>query len=433
MFNFKHLADKYKLIMVDIDNTLFNYTFAHKKALEQVMEKFNFSLKDYENAKMIINTRNLSANHHKKELYFKIICENKNIHFSKAKDMFEFYNSNFILNLKVDKTMFEFLSYIKTVNKMVIAITNFYFIEQINKLNHANLINFIDYLVCSEEFELEKPNKALINRALNLYKNDIAEEDIVMIGDSIADNFLEEGYKINYYPYNCSKLLISISGKSGSGKTTLSKAISEVYESFIISTDGYHKYERNSKMWERLTHYNPEANNLIQLAMDIKYIYQDIGNICIPLYDHKDGIIVKSDKIEVRDLDVVIIEGLHTLYEEVIGDFVKIKIYIDSDEADNQKINRDIVERNYEYSKIIKTIKKREEDYKKYLEKQKDNVNFLITIKEGHFIIELKEVLLNDFLQNKYFGKYDDLLNTIKNIFEKIIQNRWVIKNDKWY
>ncbi|EAK5966751.1 HAD family hydrolase, partial [Campylobacter lari] len=33
MFNFKYLADKYKLIMVDIDNTLFNYTFAHKKAL----------------------------------------------------------------------------------------------------------------------------------------------------------------------------------------------------------------------------------------------------------------------------------------------------------------------------------------------------------------------------------------------------------------
>lgn len=430
MFNFKYLADKYKLIMVDIDNTLFNYTFAHKKALEKVMEKFNFSLREYEDAKMIINARNLSANHHKKELYFKIICENKNIHFSKAKKMFEFYNKTFILNLKVDRAMFKFLSYIKTIDKTVIAITNFYFIEQINKLEHANLINFIDYLVCSEEFELEKPNKALIDRALKLYKKNITEEDIVMIGDSVADDFLGGGYRINYYPYNCSKLLISISGKSGSGKTTLSNLFNDVYESFIISTDGYHKYERNSKMWERITHYNPEANNLIQLAMDIKHIYQDIGNICIPLYDHKDGVINKSGKIEVRDLDIVIIEGLHTLYEEVIGDFVKIKIYIDSDEADNQKINRDSVERNYERSKIIETIKKREDDCKKYLEKQKDNANFLITIKDGNFIIELKEILINDYLQNKYFGKYDDLLNTIKNIFEKILQNRWVFNND---
>ncbi|EAK5790430.1 HAD-IA family hydrolase, partial [Campylobacter lari] len=337
---------------------------------------------------------------------------------------------NFILNLKVDRAMFKFLSYIKTIDKTVIAITNFYFIEQINKLEHANLINFIDHLVCSEEFELEKPNKALIDRALKLYKKNITEEDIVMIGDSVADNFLGEGYGINYYPYNCSKLLISISGKSGSGKTTLSNLFNDVYESFIISTDGYHKYERNSKIWERITHYNPEANNLIQLAMDIKYIYQDIGNICIPLYDHKEGVINRSDKIEVKDLDIVIIEGLHTLYEEVIGDFVKIKIYIDSDEADNQKINRDSVERNYERSKIIETIKKREDDYKKYLEKQKDNANFLITIKDGNFIIELKEILINDYLQNKYFGKYDDLLNTIKNIFEKILQNRWILNND---
>ncbi len=77
--------------------------------------------------------------------------------------------------------------------------------------------------------------------------------------------------------------------------------------------------------------------------------------------------IVKSDEIEIKDLDIVIIEGLHTLYQEVIGDFVKIKIYIDSDEADQQKINRDSKERNYSHSKIIDTIQKREEDYKNIL------------------------------------------------------------------
>lgn len=27
MFNLKNIAEKYKLVMVDIDNTLFNYTF----------------------------------------------------------------------------------------------------------------------------------------------------------------------------------------------------------------------------------------------------------------------------------------------------------------------------------------------------------------------------------------------------------------------
>ncbi|AJC87296.1 HAD-IA family hydrolase [Campylobacter insulaenigrae] len=428
MFNLNDVAKKYKLIMVDIDNTLFNYTFAHKKALENVMLQFNFSIEDYNHAKKSLDKRNLAANHHKKELYFKIICENKNIHFAKAKEMFELYTFTFIENIKVDKTMFNFLSYVKKLNKKVIAITNFYFIEQMNKLNRANLTGMIDYLVCSEEFELEKPNKALINRALELYKEPIDDEEIIMIGDSAVDNFLGGGYRINYYPYNCSKLLISISGKSGSGKTTLSKAIDEIYTSFIISTDGYHKYERNSKIWERITHYNPKANNLIQLAMDIKHIYQDIGNILhIPLYDHTNGVIIKSDKVKVKDLDIVIIEGLHTLYKEVIGDFVKIKIYIDSDEADSQKINRDSLERNHEKSKIIDTIKKREKDYKDYLEKQKDNANFLVVVRNGKFIIELKDILLNNYLQREYNGEYKDLIKTIQDIFTIILQNRWVL------
>lgn len=184
-------------------------------------------------------------------------------------------------------------------------------------------------------------------------------------------------------------------------------------------------------MWERVTHYNPEANNLIQLAMDIKHIYQDIGNkLHIPIYDHKNGVIVKSDEIKIKDLDIVIIEGLHTLYQEVIGDFVKIKIYIDSDEADRQKINRDSKERNYSHSKIIDTIQKREEDYKKYLEKQKDNANFLILVRDGIFKIYLKDILLNNYLQKEYTGRYEDLIQTVKDIFDLILKNRWVKEND---
>ncbi|WP_432763323.1 hypothetical protein [Campylobacter jejuni] len=45
---------------------------------------------------------------------------------------------------------------------------------------------------------------------------------------------------------------------------------------------------------------------------------------------------------------------MHTLYQEVIGDFVKIKIYIDSDEADQQKINRDRISNHYNFFFINK-------------------------------------------------------------------------------
>ncbi|EKZ7402651.1 uridine kinase, partial [Campylobacter coli] len=58
MFNLRKIAEKYKLVMVDIDNTLFNYTFAHKNALEVVMDQYGFTLQEYNLAKMMIEKRN---------------------------------------------------------------------------------------------------------------------------------------------------------------------------------------------------------------------------------------------------------------------------------------------------------------------------------------------------------------------------------------
>ena len=60
-------------------------------------------------------------------------------------------------------------------------------------------------------------------------------------------------------------LLISISGKSGVGKTTISNILAQCLgkdKCLILSTDDLHKYERNDSMWENITHFNPEANNI---------------------------------------------------------------------------------------------------------------------------------------------------------------------------
>lgn len=83
MFNLRKIAEKYKLIMVDIDNTLFNYTFAHKNALEATMKQYNFTLEDYDLAKKMIAKRRLSANHHKKSYILKLFVKIKIFIFQK--------------------------------------------------------------------------------------------------------------------------------------------------------------------------------------------------------------------------------------------------------------------------------------------------------------------------------------------------------------
>lgn len=435
LFNLNELIQNKDVIFIDIDNTLFNYSEAHKKALESVLTLFELDISLYNKAKLNIKKRDLKSNHHKKELYFKNMCEMSNLHFTEALDMYEHYQRMFEKNLLVDNTMMNLLKYAKKNNKKVIAITNYYVIPQIKKLKAARFDKLIDHLITSEEFEVEKPNKTLFNRASEL-AGFPSKDKIIMFGDSVVDDL--SCYGIQSYPYNCSKLLISISGKSGAGKSTLTEIISEVLDAKVIEGDGYHKYERTHPAWNNVTHYNPEANNLIQLGLDIKSIYQEINSIQVPIYNHENGKFEKPTELD-KELDTLIIDGLHSLYPEVTGDFVKIKIFIDNEFADAQKIERDTAHRNKTEEEVQKSIDKREQDYLKYIETQKEYANFVITLKNEQICeicikhdIEINPDELNCF-RHIHYEEYlklllfkDDLFGVIKQIFKQIKDNRWV-------
>ena len=433
MFNLTKLLKDKEVIFIDIDNTLFNYNIAHKKALNKVLNFFNIDISIYNKAKINIKKRDLKSNHHKKELYFKNICEIEGKHFTEALEMYELYHKTFIKNLLIDNSMMELLKYTKQNNIKVLAITNYYVIPQIKKLIASDFSKYIDYLITSEEFEVEKPNIKLLNRAIELSGN-ISKDKIIMFGDSVVDDLT--CYNIDSYPYNCSKLLISISGKSGAGKSTITKLLKEIFNSEVIEGDGYHKYERSHEAWNNVTHYNPAANNLVQLGLDIKSIYQEINSIEVPIYNHENGKFQKPAELS-KDLDTLIIDGLHSLYPEVTGDFVKIKIFIDNSFADSQKIERDVIHRNKTEEEVQKSIDKRELDYLKYIDNQKEYSNFVISIFEHGCTIRISDFINIDYDKiesNKVIDQTgvfltlekDDLFKVLKQIFENIKEQRWI-------
>lgn len=435
MFNLFNQLNQYDYIFVDIDNTLYNYKFAHNKAIEATSEFFGFSLTEFEKAKKDIKKRGLKANQHKKELYFKKLCENKSLHFTISNTMYKYYFDVFLSNIIVDRSMFEFLKKSKENGKTIVAITNYYVLPQISKLLTSNLYAYIDFMITSEEFEEEKPHTKLLNYAKKI-SGCTDNSKIVMIGDSTADNFYQFG--IRSYPYNCSKLMISVSGKSGAGKTTLSHILEEVFEdSFAIEGDGYHKYERNHPKWKNITHYNPEGNNLVQLSLDIQRIYQDIGDISIPIYNHDNGLFEKPIDVSHKDLDVVIIDGLHSLYEEVTGEFVKIKIFLDNIDADKQKVERDIKERNKTEEEVLNSINKREADYDSFIKKQKQFSNFKVNLYSDSFeFVISNDIDLCDFESELAFishnekdcvitGDKEDYFILFKDVLKYIKEKRW--------
>ena len=207
MFNLDKIIKDYNVILVDLDNTLFNYTYAHNHAIQSVQEKFKFSTKEYEEAKVNIKKRDLKANHHKKELYFKNICETRNESFFIAYEMYQEYLNVFHENLLADRSMLQMLTNAKESGKKIIAITNYYAIPQMKKLETTGYVGLINHLITSEEFEVEKPNVKLLNRALEL-SGESDKSKVIMFGDSVVDDL--GIYDIKYIPYNCAKLLISI-------------------------------------------------------------------------------------------------------------------------------------------------------------------------------------------------------------------------------
>jgi len=428
MINLKKLVENYSTIFIDVDNTLFNYTYAHEKALREVFRRWNLVKADYTLAKREVKKRELEVNDHRKEFGFKIICENKNLHFTEASKMYSCYEDIFHANMYVDKSMLEMLKYAHENDKKVVAITNFYILPQIKKLEILGMAQYIDYLVTSEEFEVEKPNKILFDRALTLAGSPDPAR-VIMFGDSMVDNTDHLGIK--YYPYNCTKLLISISGKSGAGKSTINKALNEIWNCSVIEGDGYHKFERNHPNWKKLTHYNPKSNNLIQLGLDVKSIYHGISSVDVPIYNHSNGQFDVPVHLHHDELDVVVIDGLHSLYKEVTGDYVKIRIFIDNQLADSQKISRDVSSRQKNEFEVQKSIADREDDYSKYIAIQKEFANFLISVDA-----DLKyTITITDELSFKKFthvnghliitGDYSDLLQMIKTLMNDLKDNRY--------
>ena len=387
--NIENSNQVFKTILIDLDNTIFYSSKTNRIAELKTLEKFGFSYSDFNKAKDSVKSRNLRSSSHNRKLYFKTLLDNSGRSFTELPEMYNYFLSEVLKNDRVSEIMIETLKFFK--DKKICAITDYYLLEQIQRLENSGISDLFDFIVTSSEFESEKPSKCLIDKALELTKS--KPEECIMIGDSNHDNFSE--YEIYSYPFSLDRNIISITGKSGAGKSTLSSELCEIFDGSQIETDGYHKYHRYSDAWKRLTHYNPEANNLVQLGLDVQGIFWK-NDVTIPIYNHDTGYFDEPKKF--KNSEFVIIDGLHTLYPEVTGDFIKIKIYLDNDNADFRKVLRDSRSRDKTPEKVIQSIKERDEDFKKYINIQKDFANILVKTENEICEVQFKNEL--DFVRN---------------------------------
>ena len=204
----------FKGVLIDVDETVFDYDKTHKKCLEMVYENFfkessffsffsfNSFMEKLNESVSVVKTR---INTHNKLFYFQDLVENLEIENLNYFKIYDFYKKSFLDNLELKGGIKELLEYFVKNEVKVCFVTNYNSYEQLEKLNKMFSFNF--YFVSCEEVGVDKPHPFIYNHSLSKLK--LLSNEVIFIGNNFNDDILGPNRKnifSCYYNQNCSQL-----------------------------------------------------------------------------------------------------------------------------------------------------------------------------------------------------------------------------------
>lgn len=209
----KQIASSSELhgLLIDIDDTLYDYNFSHRQAIEHVFESTLFSdlfltfeefYQQYRKHRTRVTQElNYSGNCRSRLLAFQALLEQikQQNAYHNALYMDKMYWSCFIDCMQPNDDIIELVNCFKQQGKPVCAISDMIASIQIQKLERLNLIHSIDYLVTSDEVGIEKPNAKIFKRALNKLRCDASK--VLMVGDDYKKD-IEGAHKLGLVTFH---------------------------------------------------------------------------------------------------------------------------------------------------------------------------------------------------------------------------------------
>lgn len=197
---FQKLQDeiaKYKCVLIDLDDTLYDYKSAHEIAISEVFQK-QIIFKDFKEFKKNyrenrdLTTRELSplATCRSRYLAFLKMAEEKSLSspFVIADKLDTLYWSFLIQNIKPFPDALDFLKFLKQKNIPVAIVSDMTTKIQIEKINKLGVSNLINFLVTSEDVGVEKPHPKIFETAMQ--KLNMSPKECIMIGDSFEKDII---------------------------------------------------------------------------------------------------------------------------------------------------------------------------------------------------------------------------------------------------
>jgi len=188
-------------------------------------------------------------------------------------------------------------------------------------------------------------------------------------------------------------VLIGVAGDSGCGKSTFLRRLSDIFgEEFmtVICLDDYHSLDRKGRKKAGVTALNPKANNFDLMYEQIKALKAGQA-IDKPIYNHETGELDPPERVDPNH--VVVIEGLHPMYDERVRGLLDFSVYLDiGDEVKVAwKIQRDMAERGHTYEDVIASINARRPDFEAYIDVQKQYADVVLQVLPTNLIPDDKE------------------------------------------
>lgn len=177
---------RYKGLLLDIDNTLYDYNATHniakKSVLKYCQDKFNLSINDIEKAYDIARKRvhielSETASSHNRLLYFQKMCEI--LMLNPLENSLVIYWDTFLENMKPFDEIYDLLERYK--NKICL-VTDLTAHIQYRKIKKLELDKYCSQIITSEEAGKEKPHPYMFIQAL--YKLNLKPNEVCIIGDS---------------------------------------------------------------------------------------------------------------------------------------------------------------------------------------------------------------------------------------------------------
>ena len=183
-----------KAVLIDIDDTIFDFEKCSKNSFLKTLEKFNLKFKEedfsyFNKVNDILWTKQKLGEINIKEVFIKRdYLMGKYFNLDIEKGLFNDLFVNFLYDeIEMVDGIEDLLEYLSDKYKIFAASNGIYKMQE-NRLKKSNLDKYFDKIFVSDKIGFEKPDKKFFQKIMDLTK--FSNDDLIMIGDSIKSDII---------------------------------------------------------------------------------------------------------------------------------------------------------------------------------------------------------------------------------------------------